>query len=1345
MHPVSGGAPRKASVGDKTVNWRSSRNDREEAARGVASMASPSGSHRTEAEAVVFSIQFYGKTIGEVGLMDQDLSQLDWQRFKSYIFQNLLSMNNQENICISYSDDEGDKLPIESEEEYREALKVAKKKAEAHDKMVLDLTRQGGLPTVFSIVSSGIKRVSSSPPKEGGISFFKSASPPKDSSGFMARSSAPDRRIFPSLFSADRGDEEMPGVGSRPKMAMRDSEQPPEWFTTYMDKFREELCNDVITRLAHMMRDECCFALEADKQKPKNELLQAEMKETPWSSKIEKDIVKDYSQLSQIKINYPTVSNWAESDLPTDLTTLPLEKVMAVRRQRKSFSSEKRNSFPITFNEVKGNLKDAQSGAENCLKKKDVKEDTRKADEEPKSNITQKRSNFEFGFSELSDITKEKKTNGDSSSKKKERDGKENIKSADVGVKRKKSIKEDERFTKWLEKMEEKMARKQGKMEERFVKKHEKLEERLVKKQEKLAERFQKQQEKVERRKPSSKLLDVEKNMRAQGKVLAKMEGLRKKQTCTSEELSKLRKVVDKHHKAADKHHEMDQRQLRRSERKATYLKAGKTRKIDIDAKAFPVDPSLLHKALLELESLAEDSPSESHCSATIGYDAFYVRDITYPDGSQVPPGARFEKTWRVLNSGLMTWNEKTELCKWSQVQFHGSPVNWKLKPLEKKVVCPPLKPGECGNISITFISPNEPGWYATHWRFCQQGRVFGNQIWCAVHVSNSTDANCETQTTCANTEVGPDVAQATISEESEKKESIETETSEEQSSLSEEDVPVFVDATKDTNKMESSVTKSTIAPTSDAIHESSAEPPTLEQQACQSSEYEVGIIENYYDAEDPAEDDTQHLSEVGQDSTSEPEATARTNLDLITFEDEAEMVPSRSPSPDIISHTHSVIPLKDMAKESVDSLRDFMKVAGEKEEKKSCNVSSSYGLDDLSISSGSFSDLDSDDQAILNESDTDISDQDYFVVSIPECFDLTHPYSGKVSINPSGVSQGTGANHEAERHDTPDFLTADEDDRTTTAAHNCVNYQDELADSNSSGVEDNEGISLTGTILEVPQSSDMTVENPQAAQDLKTSDGKVSSLPLHPTETKGFMDIPPEALRANLALSLYRGNIIKTEAEQQHQQQQQQQQQQQESGRATWGSGREERQEVVCEQPVSAQVKAGASLQNQGKPSHSASVVQEEGSGQGTPTSARTHEQLIGDGAAALPDELVSIIPEDLVRGVWNTARTFITRINQEMLSPSANGPGKDLDHEDDARSTSPPHTSQDPPQQEEGKEAPRTTTPEAREEPSLPPPLQQLADMGFSNHEMNQCLLTKYNNDVACAVAELIVLNCQ
>lgn len=80
-----------------------------------------------------------------------------------------------------------------------------------------------------------------------------------------------------------------------------------------------------------------------------------------------------------------------------------------------------------------------------------------------------------------------------------------------------------------------------------------------------------------------SRLLEIEKSSRTQGKVLAKMEGLRKKQACTPEELSKLRKVVDKHHRAADKHGDgtlAEQRYLRRSDRKA-----GKSRKIDIDRK----------------------------------------------------------------------------------------------------------------------------------------------------------------------------------------------------------------------------------------------------------------------------------------------------------------------------------------------------------------------------------------------------------------------------------------------------------------------------------------------------------------------------------------------------------------------------------------------------------------------------------------------------------------------------------------------------------------------------------------------------------------------------------------
>lgn len=188
-----------------------------------------------------------------------------------------------------------------------------------------------------------------------------------------------------------------------------------------------------------------------------------------------------------------------------------------------------------------------------------------------------------------------------------------------------------------------------------------------------------------------------------------------------------------------------------------------------------------------------------------------------------------------------------------------------------------------------------------------------------------------------------------------------------------------------------------------------------------------------------------------------------------------------------------------------------------------------------------------------------------YFSSSIP-VINTTFNFlvAGTAGINSPSASQGITNHPEPERHDSPDFLTADEDDRTTTVAYYRVKYQDESVASNMSGVEDNEGSSShTGTVLEMPESSDLENEKCQSAQNPKVVGSTIPTLPLPPTETKGFMDIPPEALRANLALSLYKENAIRPEAEQQ----------QQESGRANWGSGREERQEVVCEQPVSAQV----------------------------------------------------------------------------------------------------------------------------------------------------------------------------
>ena len=78
---------------------------------------------------------------------------------------------------------------------------------------------------------------------------------------------------------------------------------------------------------------------------------------------------------------------------------------------------------------------------------------------------------------------------------------------------------------------------------------------------------------------------------------------------------------------------------------------------------AFPVDASLLHAALQELEALAEDSTSDGAGSAmTLGFDALYLEDVTYPDGSVVLPGKEFVKTWRVVNNGVVPWNEEVRV-----------------------------------------------------------------------------------------------------------------------------------------------------------------------------------------------------------------------------------------------------------------------------------------------------------------------------------------------------------------------------------------------------------------------------------------------------------------------------------------------------------------------------------------------------------------------------------------------------------------------------------------------------------------------------------------------------------
>ncbi|XP_071545790.1 uncharacterized protein [Panulirus ornatus] len=1309
----------------------------------------------SESDAVVFSIQFYGKAIGEVGLMDQDLSELDWKKFKSYLFQNLLSMNHQENICVSYNDDEGDKLPIESDEEYREALKIAKKKAETHDKMVLDITRQGGLPTMLSLVSSGIKRVSSSPPKEGGISFFKPSSPPKESTGFMAKAVGTERKLFPGFFSPDRG----PIPGHVQGMWGYDCDEALDYgkplttsattcikTTAASTASISPSCTDCkkgppVQGLCSSPRN-LPFKLDASSCNAKNkpidttasqDIFGAGSGESPGGGARPRVTQKEKHNSDQPPEWFTSYMAKFRLEVCEDVSRLVAVKVTEVLQDLKSNPS----SLPVTEDSQTNQTMKRQLTAVDLIDA--IISHEIKATDTVRANLDTPCCDTKAKKDKMEGLENLLKTSECDTRMKKT---KEKIEDADTGVKRKKLAREE--VNRKQEKVEERLAKKQEKAEERLTRKQEKMEERIIKKQEKLAERLLKQQEKVDRKKLTAKYPDeLDRASRTQEKVLAKMEGLRKKQSCSPEELSKLRKMVDKHHRVIT----TEQRQQRRNERKAGNWKAGKSKKISIDNKGFPVDSSFLHAALQELEALAEDSPSEGNGgAATRGYDALYLKDITYPDGSQVTPGTEFVKTWRVANSGVMPWNEKTTLCKWTQVRFRGSPAGWKLKPSLKKVVCPPLKPGEESDISITFTAPSEPGWYATHWRFCQRGRVFGNQMWCAIHVTDDASA---------------DRPQHKPPEHCDHKKRMEGVCADDESFIAPVSVAQEIKDLLDTAKEDPVWQRVPVEEEAHVVSDSTCELHRhIREDVCSQSgdnssevDLEVGIVENYYDAEDPSQKELtqslQCLTLSCPDVVSDAVDTKRIERDLITFEEDAELVSSRVSSPEIIQsipQAHAVVPLKEMAKESVESLRESVvdkdQLVITTSQCEETVISKTFQSDSVSISSGSFSELDSEDQAILNESDSEASDHEYYVVNLPECFNLSSSHSGLVeAVGPESPENTPAVYVEAERPDSPDFLTADEDERTTAVVYDSPDEKTKcLKNSSKTSSETSQDISHTGTTVKgTSQSGALSIESSTIkdqnraaglSDDSKEAEVYKTPMPHPPTETKPFMDIPAEAIKTYLEYAVRQQTVAgKINHDNQLQQQEQDQ--------TAWTTTPDRMQSVVCEQPSSAQ------HQKQGHTSGS-----QDGKDSGASQAAATNQipelrELPVDLVGALPDELVSIIPEDLVRGVWNTARTFITRINQEMLSPSADSPGQIHCRGDDQGSESRCPASKVSPQQEEMVQE-SNSSPEV-DESLLPPPMQQLEDMGFCNREVNQRLLIKYNNDVSCAVAELIVLNCQ
>ena len=113
--------------------------------------------------------------------------------------------------------------------------------------------------------------------------------------------------------------------------------------------------------------------------------------------------------------------------------------------------------------------------------------------------------------------------------------------------------------------------------------------------------------------------------------------------------------------------------------------------------------------------------PTQAGTQAPGCDNAVGVKDVTYPDYSEVPAGASFLKTWRIENLGPCTWNDDyiiifgwggvgTEWSKTPAVHFNDT-----------------ILPGETLDITVELSAPTIAGTYAGAFRLQNdQGFNFG-------------------------------------------------------------------------------------------------------------------------------------------------------------------------------------------------------------------------------------------------------------------------------------------------------------------------------------------------------------------------------------------------------------------------------------------------------------------------------------------------------------------------------------------------------------------------------------------------------------------------------------------
>ena len=115
---------------------------------------------------------------------------------------------------------------------------------------------------------------------------------------------------------------------------------------------------------------------------------------------------------------------------------------------------------------------------------------------------------------------------------------------------------------------------------------------------------------------------------------------------------------------------------------------------------------------------------------ATACDNAGSITDVTFPDYTEVFPGAPFTKTWRVQNIGPCTWNQDYSVI----FGWGGIGTNWNTTPPSYFTAV--VLPGESIEVSVILMAPTTPGDYAAAFRLQNDnGFNFGTTLTVVVTV----------------------------------------------------------------------------------------------------------------------------------------------------------------------------------------------------------------------------------------------------------------------------------------------------------------------------------------------------------------------------------------------------------------------------------------------------------------------------------------------------------------------------------------------------------------------------------------------------------------------------------